>query len=74
MVVAIFALVGVMLGVFLTLFAKGELSIYKKHLKESASDVSGDEQNSSAKSEQQLMRQWQNLLSYGVENENETYI
>ncbi len=74
MVVAIFALVGVMLGVFLTLFAKGEISVCKKHLKENSSDVSEDEQNTSAKSEQQLMRQWQNLLSYGVENENESYV
>ncbi len=74
MVVAVFALVGVMLGVFVTLFAKGELCVYKNHLKDNLPKANEDEQNSSTKSEQQLMRQWQNLLSYGVEKENEPYI
>ena len=69
----IFALVGTVLGVCLTLLSKGELMLFKKQ-KQSAQFVEADEQNTLAKSESQLMRQWQNLLSYGVENESNAEI
>ena len=65
----VFALLGTVLGVCLTLLSKGELATFKKQ-KESAHIVASDEESTLAKSESQLMRQWQNLLSYGVENEN----
>ena len=69
----IFALVGTVLGVCLTLLSKGELVLFKKQ-KESVHFVETDEENTRAKSESQLMRQWQNLLSYGVENESKAEI
>ncbi len=69
MVCGIFALLGTVLGVCLTLLSKGELATFKKQ-KKSAPALASDEESALAKSESQLMRQWQNLLSYGVENEN----
>jgi len=36
--------------------------------------VASDDESTLAKSESQLMRQWQNLLSYGVENESKAEI
>ena len=69
----IFALMGTVLGVCLTLLSKGELAVFKKQ-KEAAQVVASDEESAQAKSESQLMRQWQNLLSYGVENENKADI
>lgn len=70
MVCGIFTLLGVILGVVLTLFSKGEIRVAKKQ----AAMVTEDGQDSGdAKSEQQLMKQWQNLLSYGGESESESY-
>ncbi|MBE7026115.1 MAG: hypothetical protein E7410_00895 [Ruminococcaceae bacterium] len=69
----IFALLGTVLGVCLTLLAKGEIATFKKQ-KESINIVASDDESTLAKSESQLMRQWQNLLSYGVENESKAEI
>lgn len=64
---AVFALIGVIVGVLAVLFARGELRLPKRSNLEKYRTADAIDE-SKIKSEAELMQQWQNLLSYGAKN------
>lgn len=63
---AIFALIGVVVGALMTCLSRGEVGAFVKKKCGGGFEVSEDEEEN-VKGGTELMRQWQNLLSYGAE-------
>lgn len=68
MVCAMFALVGVIIGAAVALFAEGRL---KPCVRRTFSGVerAAEEECDAANGDKNFMQQWQNLLSYGVQSD-----
>lgn len=73
---AVFALVGVLVGALVMLSSKVEISGLGKRHRRKQEKAQGEEAAlpGTAKSEEQLMRQWENLLCYCGDGDSETRI
>ena len=72
---AVFALVGVLVGALVMLSSKVDLgSIRKRSRKQEAVQTQEAALPGTAKSEEQLMRQWENLLCYCGDGDNEAHL